>query len=93
VTNVDKALLLAEWVLFSTNRDDRSCPCCEETHWVGTTAPMGGVASHAVGCPMDLALSERGFFTQAERDRARDFIRTGAAATAPTLPPPEHEGD
>lgn len=68
VTNVDKALLLAEW-------DGRGapsyptpfcCPCCFAPHGMPPTTNR-----HEPDCVMDLALSERGFYSQEERDRAR----------------------
>lgn len=73
MTNVDKALLLAEW---SCKRGAfLECPVC-----------LNEADGHAIGCAMDLALSERGFCTHEERCHARGFINV---ATAPTLPPPE----
>lgn len=50
-----------------------ACPVC------------GNAGTHQVGCAMDLAISERGFCTREERDRAREFIH---GSFAPTLPPP-----
>lgn len=75
MTSVDRALLLAEWSCRSG--DLKTCPVCGEE---------GGAGIHGIDCAMDLALSERGFCTQVERDHARGFVRHGAA-TAPTLPP------
>jgi hypothetical protein len=43
---------------------------------------------HESACEMDLALGERAFATQEERDRAREMIR---AAADDTLPPPALE--
>lgn len=58
LTHVDKALLLTEWHAMLPQYGQR-CSCCN------------GVDKHNVDCEMDLALSERGFPTQAERDAAR----------------------
>jgi hypothetical protein len=83
VTNVDRALLLAEWSVLVHPRDSEvleACPVCFHLEPRPTRA-------HEPGCAMDLALSERGYCTQQERDRAREFIARGTIATAPTLPP------
>jgi hypothetical protein len=76
MTNVDKALLLAEW------------SCEQGSEEIGPTiktCPVCGLPDiHGIDCAMDLALSERGYCTQPERNRARGFINV---ATAPTLPP------
>jgi len=74
MTNVDRALLLAEWTCRSSVG---GCSCCHGDKRNG---------QHDAGCPMDLALAERGFHTQEERDRARDFVRR-TVETAATLPP------
>jgi hypothetical protein len=79
VTNVDKALLLSEWAGVHGVDADACCPCCEAYVCTGKR--------HEPNCPMDLALSERGYCVQEERERARDHIFRGEAATAPTLPP------
>ena len=78
MTNVDRALLLAEWSAIDGRDADKACPCCRA--WVCTGS------KHEPGCAMDLALSERGYCTQVERDHARGLIRQ-VAATAPTLSP------
>jgi hypothetical protein len=49
-----------------------ACPVC------------GNAGTHQIECAMDLALSERGFYTREERERARAFIK---GQLAPTLPP------
>ncbi len=79
MTNVDRALLLAEWCQ-DDERGDKCCPAC---HWFLHDAKEPGV--HRPGCVMDLALAERGFATRDDRDRARTFL----AANRETLPPPE----
>jgi hypothetical protein len=81
VTNVDKALLLSEWVIFHTRGlAVEACPVCIRLEKPPTR-------KHDPGCAMDLALAERGWGTQEERDRARYYLVRGEAATAPTLPP------
>jgi len=84
MTNVDKALLLlAEW--FAVEEYSPLCPCCSE----------GDIANarddgHRPGCVMDLALAERGFATQEDRDRVRAAIGalsgTVVSASASRLP-------
>lgn len=85
MTNVDRALLLAEWsATYGDGEDpsnDAGCPCCRAWHCMG--------AKHEAACPMDLALAERGFATQEDRDRARDFLTRKTVETATTLPPPK----
>ncbi len=76
MTNVDRALLLSEW----GTDFDRECSCCEA---------RASDAQHKPGCPMDLALAERGFHTQEDRDRAREFVRRKVVESANTLPPPK----
>ena len=83
MTNVDKALLVAEWSAY----DGYGCPLCGACEIDAGFDVERGPRKHEVGCAMDLALSERGYCTQEERDRAREFIRHGEVATAPTLPP------
>ena len=80
MTSVDMALLLAEWTFRSSVG---GCSCCHGDKRDGR---------HDAGCPMDLALAERGFATQEDRDRARGFIQK-TVATAPTLPPINKETD
>ena len=72
MTNVDVALLTAEW----TKVDDgpEYCPVCRE----------GSCAGHEPGCALALALSERGFCTREERDAARGKL----LASGDTEPPP-----
>jgi hypothetical protein len=76
MTNIDRALLLSEWMNVSTHRE---CPCCDAMR------PDG----HQPGCVMDLALAERGYATQFDRDRARGVLNT---ASVPTLPPALPDG-
>jgi hypothetical protein len=83
MTNVDKALLLAEWSVLVHHHDSKAIEVCPICLRILPTA-----RSHDPECTMDLALSERGFYTQEERDGARHFILKGVA-TAPTLPPAE----
>jgi hypothetical protein len=79
-TNVDIALLVAEW---STDGDNLCCAVCGR--WApGEKNVMSDYLGHAPGCEMDLGLSERGFATQIERERARQLI---ALAEDDTLPP------
>jgi hypothetical protein len=66
MTSVDRALLLSEWAARDGRDHDAACPCCRA--WVSTGS------RHEPDCPMDLALAERGFHTQEDRDRAREFI-------------------
>lgn len=81
VTNVDRALLLSEWAGTDGRDRDPCCPCCREWFCTGER--------HAPECPMDLALAERGFPLQEDRDRAREFMLRKSAEVANTLPPPE----
>jgi hypothetical protein len=53
------------------------CPVC--------SAPP---PAHAPGCELDLALAERGFATQPDRDRARGRLASAAAPTEQPPPPP-----
>jgi hypothetical protein len=76
MTNVGKALLLAEW-RGQFHGGNSTCPVCDASF------------RHKPSCAMDLALAERGFGTREERNKARAFIETGALGTAQTLPPPE----
>jgi hypothetical protein len=80
MTNVDKALLLAEW-----SRTPRGNYCCVVCMSVCMNSSPSLPRQHGPDCAMDLALSERGYCTQEERDRARAFV---ASPFAPTLPPP-----
>jgi hypothetical protein len=73
---VDIALLLSEW---SYGGAIQMCPVCDAMQKSG---------GHESACEMDLALGERAFATQEERDRAREMIR---AAADDTLPPPAVE--
>lgn len=75
MTNTDKALLLAEW---SRTPKGGDCPICGRSS-------LGFPKQHGPDCTMDLALSERGYCSQEERDRARAFVTN---QFAPTLPPP-----
>lgn len=51
-----------------------TCPVC-----------LAHRGAHQSGCEMDLALAERAFATQDDRDAARKRLITGSG---PTLPPP-----
>jgi hypothetical protein len=76
------ALLLAEWPKLPEGyAGDTRCPICHG--WA--PHPRHGGGGHADGCVLDLALSERGFATQKDRDHARDLIR---ASEDDTIPPP-----
>jgi hypothetical protein len=69
MTPIDVALLVAEWC---TGRY-LGCPvCAASTSW-----------QHEAGCAMDLALAERGFATQADRDAARRRIENSRLDTPP----------
>jgi hypothetical protein len=63
-TYLDKALLVSEWA-------EGSCPVCRNPNfnWSG---PKG---AHKPNCYMDLALAERGFTSQEQRDLARQSIK------------------
>jgi hypothetical protein len=76
MTSIDIALLTAEC---STGDDSNQCPCCLK---------YPQIEPHKPGCSMDLALSERGWNTRAERDAARARIQF---TSQPTLPPPPKE--
>lgn len=65
LTAVDLVLLTMEWSEANTG-PSMSLVCLQ--CW--SEQPN----SHKPGCTMDLALSERGFPTQAERDRARQSV-------------------
>lgn len=80
MTNVDRALLLAEWAAVDGIDSSRCCPCCEAYVCTGQR--------HEPGCSMDLALAERGFQSQEDRDRARGFLHRKTVESANTLPPP-----
>lgn len=80
MTNVDRALLLSEW---SSEYDCPVCGACEHD------ADGVVVGRHGVNCVMDLALAERGFHTQEDRNRAREFIWRNRVEVANTLPPPK----
>lgn len=84
MTNIDIALLLSEW---AWNELDRMCPVCE-----AGCSPDDVAVPHKHGCELDLALAERGFPTQAERNAARARIAAERArnerASAPTVIPP-----
>ncbi len=82
MTNVDRALLLAEWA----SGDGYRCPTCGAWEHDADGVVHG---QHGVNCSMDLALAERGFHTQDDRNRARDFIQRKSTETATTLPPPK----
>lgn len=82
MTYTDKALLLAEWGGANWRAQESACPCCLATEINGKRPER-----HDADCMMDLALSERGFCTQEERNRARVFI----SAQAETMPPPSKE--
>jgi hypothetical protein len=71
-SNVDMALLTSKW-------HNGECPTCRARR---TILDEG---AHSPGCEHDLALAERSFGTQAERDAARKRLIT---ASGPTLPPP-----
>jgi hypothetical protein len=79
VTHTDIALLLAEWT--EVGEGLYVCPCCCALHSDGR---------HKQDCPHDLALSERGFPLQAERDAARSRI---AITMRTTLTPPTPSTD
>jgi hypothetical protein len=62
-TNTDVALLVSEWsVAYDHRHAPGRCPVC------------GDRQLHETGCELDLALGERGFGTQTERDAARARI-------------------
>jgi len=71
---IDVALLQAEWN--GMHFEGPVCPCC------GAYPEQGRV--HRPECAMDLALGQRGWSTQEDRDRARARI---GLASASTLPP------
>jgi len=78
---IEVALLKAEW-----NGHDVTdkpaivcCPVCGAHKASGT---------HEPNCELDLALAERGYGTQAERETARERIKM---VSGPTLPPPSVE--
>jgi hypothetical protein len=90
LTNIDAALLQSEWV-------DRcepetavfdECPVCRGGRRLEFEDPdhRPERIGHSASCAMDLALAERGFPTQVERDAARERIEAGGAPTEP--PPP-----
>ena len=68
-TSVDRALLLAEW------GSQEICVVCVSPRPGSQFEPPHGHQHH---CAMDLALSERGFFTQDDRERARARLRERA---------------
>ncbi len=75
---IDIALLNSEWAATCHNAAGarhRACPTCGQMI----------EQLHAPGCEHDLALAERSFPTQAERDSAR---RRFVTTSGPTLPPP-----
>jgi hypothetical protein len=72
---VDVALLNSEWA-------GGQCPTC------GAAKPADtDTQAHNPACEHDLALSERQFPTQSERNAARKRLVT-ANALGPTVPPP-----
>jgi len=79
MTHTDIALLLAEWT--DVGGCPLACPCC---------AALQSSGKHKTGCQYDLALSERGFPLQAERNAARDRIALTLRATL-TPPPPSKD--
>lgn len=79
MTHTDVALLLAEWT--DVGGGPLTCPCCCAVHSDGR---------HKQDCPHDLALSERGFPLQVERDTARSRIAVTMRTTL-TPPPPSIE--
>jgi hypothetical protein len=93
-TNIDIALLMSEWDA-STGIDETGCPMCgaDSSRDHDEMGRVIGQLAHEAGCAMDLALAERGFATQAERDAARQRIRNerqrAERQSAPTLIPPE----
>jgi hypothetical protein len=82
LANIDIALLESEWAA-STEQGDTDCPVCGGYKPGGHGVPE--LQRHGDACAMDLALTERGFPTQAEREAARDRIRSGTAETMPPL--------
>jgi len=72
MTNIDIALLTREY------DHDGECGNCG----------VGYLQPHGPACVMDLALSERGWNTRAERDAALARINL---VSQPTLPPPPKE--
>lgn len=75
MSHVDAALLKSEWegrTGFEVSGE--WCPVC------GGPRPK-----HNVGCEQDLALAERGYPTQVDRDAARSRL---SRQSAPTLIPP-----
>jgi hypothetical protein len=79
MTHTDIALLLAEWSQVGGD-SPLVCPCCFALHSDG---------AHKDDCPHDLALSERGFPLQADRNAARSRI---AVTMRTTLAPPSTGG-
>jgi len=75
MTNVDKALLLAEWSSGTLGMTS-GCPVC-------------GGTRHLPSCALDLALSERGYCSRDERDRGRKFAASFAPTLPP--PDPEEQ--
>jgi hypothetical protein len=65
ITNVDKALLIAEWA-YADGDTYAQCPVCKGDN-ENPSVPHG----HKPDCEMDLALAERGFPDQHARDTAR----------------------
>lgn len=79
MTNADRALLLAEWMYFGEaySGNYSHCPLCRGAQ-PGQPKVVGG---HKTDCAIDLALAERGYATQEDRNRARLTLATieGAA--------------
>ncbi|MDE2022219.1 MAG: hypothetical protein KGI71_04915 [Patescibacteria group bacterium] len=74
---IDIALLLGEWSAGPRRSDCPICCACSDRDM-----------PHLPNCAMDLALSERGWATQPQRDEARARI---LLASSPTLPPPPRQ--
>jgi hypothetical protein len=76
MTHTDVALLLSEWTDVG---GVLACPNC---------CALQSDGHHKLDCPHDLALSERGFPMQVERNAARERV-TRTLRTTLTPPPPK----
>lgn len=85
-TNIDIALLGSEW-------HGHLCPCCGRSDLLEDEHGEALPPVHEPGCVHDLALAERGYLTQADRNAARKRIedegKRSERASAPTLIPPQ----
>ncbi len=82
MNNVDVALLQSEFAA----RDQHGIPCCPSC---SAQAPIINENVHEPDCPHDIALSERGYPTQTDRDTARARIASAHAVTIPPAPSKE----